>query len=59
LTLLNRATTTGRLRAGPKQRILPPINSDYANSVYDHLTALERLHDAIGSTATPETPGLH
>jgi outer membrane protein TolC len=32
---------------------------DYANSVYDYLTALERLQYAMGTTATPLTPGSH
>ena len=38
---------------------LTRAEQDYANSVYDYLTALERLQYAMGSTATPMTPGLH
>jgi outer membrane protein TolC len=38
---------------------LTRAEQDYANSVYDYLTALERLQYAMGTTATPLTPGLH
>jgi outer membrane protein TolC len=38
---------------------LTKAEQDYANAVYDYLTALERLQYAMGSTATPMTPGLH
>jgi outer membrane protein TolC len=31
----------------------------YANSVYDYLTSVDRLHYAMGTTATPLTPGSH
>jgi outer membrane protein TolC len=37
---------------------LTRAEQDYANSVYDYLTALERLQYAMGTTATPMTPGL-
>jgi outer membrane protein TolC len=32
---------------------------DYASSVYDYLTAIERLQYAMGTTETPLTPGSH
>jgi outer membrane protein TolC len=38
---------------------LTRAEQDYANSVYDYLTALERLQYAMGSTATPLTAGSH
>jgi outer membrane protein TolC len=38
---------------------LTKSQQDYANSVYDYLTALERLQYAMGTTATPLTPGSH
>ena len=38
---------------------LTRAEQDYASSVYDYLTALERLQYAMGSTATPVTPGVH
>ena len=38
---------------------LTRAEQDYANSVYDYLTALERLQYAMGTTATPLTPGSH
>jgi outer membrane protein TolC len=38
---------------------LTRAEQDYANSIYDYLTALERLRYAMGTTATPMTPGLH
>jgi outer membrane protein TolC len=36
---------------------LTRAEQDYANSVYDYLTAVERLQYAMGTTATPLTPG--
>jgi outer membrane protein TolC len=38
---------------------LTRAEQDYANSVYDYLTALDRLQYAMGTTATPVTPGPH
>jgi outer membrane protein len=38
---------------------LTRAEQDYANSVYDYLTALERLQYAMGTTGTPLTPGPH
>jgi outer membrane protein TolC len=38
---------------------LTRAEQDYANAVYDYLTALERLQYAMGTTATPLTPGPH
>jgi outer membrane protein len=38
---------------------LTRAEQDYANSVYDYLTALERLQYAMGITATPRTAGAH
>jgi outer membrane protein TolC len=38
---------------------LTRAEQDYANSVYDYLTAIERLQYAMGATATPLTPGGH
>jgi outer membrane protein TolC len=38
---------------------LTRAEQDYANSVYDYLTALERLQYAMGNTATPLTAGSH
>jgi outer membrane protein TolC len=38
---------------------LTRAEQDYANSVYDYLSALERLQYAMGTTATPVTPALH
>jgi outer membrane protein TolC len=38
---------------------LTRAEQDYANSVYDYLTAVERLQYAMGTTATPLTPGSH
>jgi outer membrane protein TolC len=38
---------------------LTRAEQDYANSVYDYLTALERLQYAMGSNAAPVPPGLH
>jgi len=38
---------------------LTRAEQDFANSVYDYLTALERLQYAMGTTATPLTPGSH
>jgi outer membrane protein len=38
---------------------LTRAEQDYANSVYDYLTALERLQYAMGTTATPLTAGSH
>jgi outer membrane protein TolC len=32
---------------------------DYANSVYDYLTTIERLQHAMGTTPTPLTTGCH
>jgi outer membrane protein TolC len=36
---------------------LTRAEQDYANSVYDYLTAIERLQYAMGTTATPLTAG--
>jgi outer membrane protein len=38
---------------------LTRAEQDYANSVYDYLTAIERLQYAMGTTATPLTTGSH
>jgi outer membrane protein len=38
---------------------LTRAEQDYANSLYDYLTALERLQYAMGTTATPLTPAAH
>ena len=38
---------------------LTRAEQDYANSVYDYLTAIERLQYAMGTTATPLTAGSH
>ena len=38
---------------------LTRAEQDYANSVYDYLTAVDRLEYAMGTTATPLTPGSH
>jgi outer membrane protein TolC len=38
---------------------LTRAQQDYANSVYGYLTAVDRLHYAMGTTATPLTPGSH
>jgi outer membrane protein len=38
---------------------LTRAEQDYANSVYDYLTAIERLQYAMGTTATPLTGGSH
>ena len=38
---------------------LTRAEQDYANSVYDYLTALDRLDYAMGTTVTPQTPGSH
>jgi outer membrane protein TolC len=38
---------------------LTRAEQDYANSIYDYLTAIERLQYAMGTTATPLTPGSH
>jgi outer membrane protein TolC len=38
---------------------LTRAEQDYANSVYDYLTALDRLEYAMGTTATPLTAGSH
>jgi outer membrane protein TolC len=38
---------------------LTRAEQDYANSVYDYLTAVERVQYAMGTTATPLTPGSH
>jgi outer membrane protein TolC len=38
---------------------LTRAEQDYANSVYDYLTAIERLQYAMGTTATPVTAGSH
>jgi outer membrane protein TolC len=38
---------------------LTRAEQDYANSVYDYLTALERLQYAMGTTPTPLTDGCH
>jgi outer membrane protein TolC len=35
---------------------LTRAEQDYANSIYDYLTGLERLHYSMGITATPATP---
>jgi outer membrane protein TolC len=39
------------------QTALTRAEQDYANSIYDYLTALERLQYAMGSTPTPLTTG--
>jgi outer membrane protein TolC len=38
---------------------LTRAEQDFANSVYDYLTAVERLQYAVGATETPLTPGSH
>jgi outer membrane protein TolC len=38
---------------------LTRAEQDYANSIYDYLTALDRLQYAMGTTATPATPGTN
>jgi outer membrane protein TolC len=38
---------------------LTRAEQDYANSIYDYLTALDRLYYAMGTIATPLTPGSH
>jgi outer membrane protein TolC len=38
---------------------LTRAEQDFANAVYDYLTALERLQYAMGTTATPLTAGPH
>jgi Outer membrane efflux protein len=38
---------------------LTRAEQDYANSVYDYLTAVEHLQYAMGTTETPLTPGPH
>jgi len=38
---------------------LTRAEQDYANSIYDYLTAIERLQYAMGTTETPLTPGSH
>jgi outer membrane protein TolC len=38
---------------------LTRAEQDYANSVYDYLTAIERLQYAMGTTATPLTAASH
>src|SRR5262249_25960596 len=38
---------------------LTRAEQDYANSVYDYLTAIERLQYTMGTTETPLTPGSH
>jgi outer membrane protein TolC len=38
---------------------LTRAEQDYANSIYDYLTAIDRLQYAMGTTATPLTPGSH
>jgi hypothetical protein len=38
---------------------LTRAEQNYANSVYDYLTAVDRLGYAMGTTATPLTPGSH
>ena len=38
---------------------LTRAEQDYANSLYDYLTALERLQYAMGTTPTPLTAGCH
>jgi outer membrane protein TolC len=38
---------------------LTRAEQDYANAVYDYLTALERLQYAMGTTSTPLTNGPH
>jgi outer membrane protein TolC len=38
---------------------LTRAEQDYANSIYDYLTAVERLQYAMGATETPLTPGPH
>jgi outer membrane protein TolC len=35
---------------------LTRAEQDYANSIYDYLTAIERLQYAMGTTPTPQTP---
>jgi outer membrane protein TolC len=36
---------------------LTRAEQDYANSIYDYLTSIERLRYAMGTTPTPLTPG--
>ncbi len=50
------STIGGEKRANP---VLTRAEQDYANARYDYLTAIERLQYAMGTTATPMTPGLH
>jgi outer membrane protein len=38
---------------------LTRAEQDYANSIYDYLTAIERLQYAMGTTPTPTTAGCH
>src|SRR5262249_14751729 len=38
---------------------LTRAEQDYASAVYDYLTDLERIQYAMGTTATPLTPGSH
>jgi outer membrane protein TolC len=38
---------------------LTRAEQDYANSIYDYLTAIKRLQYAMGTTETPLTPGSH
>lgn len=38
---------------------LTRAQQDYANSIYDYLTAIERLQYAMGTTPTPLTAGSH
>jgi outer membrane protein TolC len=38
---------------------LTRAEQNYANSVYDYLTAVDRLEYAMGTTATPTTAGSH
>jgi HAE1 family hydrophobic/amphiphilic exporter-1 len=57
--------------AGFRQGVATPVDlteaeagltraeQNYANSVYNYLTAVDHLHYAMGTTATPLTPGSH
>jgi outer membrane protein TolC len=38
---------------------LTRAEQNYANSVYDYLTAVDRLEYAMGTTTRPLTPGSH
>jgi outer membrane protein TolC len=38
---------------------LTRAEQDYANSIYDYLTAIDRLEYAMGTTTSPLTPGSH